>query len=84
MYILLVHYYNGTPEPITAQLLVWSELVSTRRDNRRVILVCSCVALPAVKPTGGIISLFLVVNSNYLIKKAFYQKSNYASLLSEN
>ena len=32
------------------------------------------MALPAVKPIGGFISLFWVVNSKYLINKAFYQK----------
>ena len=52
MHILLIHYYNGTPEPITAQLLLLSEFI--KRDNSRVILVCSCVALPAVKPTGRV------------------------------
>ena len=53
---------SGIKNSISSMIIIYNT-----RDSSRVILVCSSVALPAVKPTGGFISLFLVVNSNYLI-----------------
>ena len=57
MYILLVHYYNGTPEPITAQLLVWSELISPR-ETTVVLFLCGSSSL-GVNIKGGSMTSFL-------------------------
>ena len=67
MYILLVHYYNRTVEPIIAQslsVLVGSELVSP-------LVLFLCVIF-------HLYILSKLVNANYLINESSYQKSKLA------
>ena len=58
MYIVLVHYYTETPEPITAQLSMWSELISPRETTVVLFLYVLVWLFQQLNLQDGFISLF--------------------------